>query len=156
MTATLTKSRPQVQPNATSRNPLMLLRQEMDDMIARFWDGEQERSWFAGTFAPSADLVEEDNAFEIRMDIPGMEAKDIEVQAYRNVVTVSGQRKDEKEEKGKTYHRVERRTGNFARTITLPCNVNEDEIAAEYNNGVLMLKLPKCEEARSKKVTVKG
>jgi HSP20 family protein len=69
---------------------------------------------------------------------------------------LSGQRKEEKEEKGKTYHRLERRTGSFSRMLTLPCEVNADEVAAEYAQGVLTVKLPKCEEAKSKKVAVKG
>jgi HSP20 family protein len=72
-----------------------------------------------------------------------------------NTLTVRGERKEEKEEKGKTWHRVERRAGKFARTVSLPCNVNEDEVAAEYIGGVLTLKLPKAENARPKKVTVK-
>jgi HSP20 family protein len=139
-----------------SRNPLSLLRQEMDDLVARFWDGEAEKSWFATTFAPSLDLVEADNAYEIRMDIPGIEAKDIDVQVHGNAVTISGQRKEEKEEKGKTYHRVERRCGSFSRTLTLPCKVNEGEVAADYTQGVLTVKLPKCEESKATKVSVKG
>lgn len=155
MSTTLTKPRPQV-PTTTTRNPLSLLRQEMDDLIASFWDGEREKGWLAGPFAPSADLIEGDNAFEIRMDVPGLEAKDIEVQVHGNAVTISGQRKEEKEEKGKTYHRVERRTGSFSRTMSLPCNVNEEEVAAEYTKGVLTVKLPKCEDAKAKKIAVKG
>jgi HSP20 family protein len=127
----------------------------MDDLMARFWDGE-EQGWFASPFVPAADLIEGDNAYEIRLDIPGFEAKDIDVQVHGNSVTLSGQRKEEKEEKGKTYHRLERRSGSFSRTITLPCKVAEDEVAAEYIQGVLTVKLPKCEEAQSKKINVKG
>lgn len=155
MSTTLTKPRVQT-PSVTARSPLASLRQEFDDLIARFWDGEAEKNWFAGSFAPSIDLVEADNAFELRMDIPGMDAKDIDVQVHGNTVTVSGQRKEEKEEKGKTYHRVERRNGSFSRTLSLPCNVNDDEVAADYVKGVLTVKLPKSEDARSKKVAVKG
>lgn len=156
MSTTITKPRPQTQVGAPAQNPFGMLRQEMDDLIARFWNGEQEKSWFGGPFAPSADLIEETNAFEVRMDIPGMEAKDIDVQVHGNTVTISGQRKEEKEEKGKTYHRVERRSGSFSRTLSLPCNVNEGEVAAEYTQGVLTVKLPKCDDAKVKKVSVKG
>jgi len=155
MSPTLTKPRSQASAIAT-RSPLTLLRQEMDDLLARFWDGDAENNWFASTFAPPVDLAESDNAFEIRMDIPGMEAKDINVQVHGNTVTLSGQRKEEKEEKAKTYHRVERRSGSFSRTLSLPGNVNEDEVAADYIKGVLTVKLPKCEEAKTKKVNVKG
>jgi HSP20 family protein len=138
-----------------ARDPIAALRREMDDLVARFWDGNQE-GWFSQAFVPSADLSETENAYEIRMDIPGMEAKDINVQVQGNVVTLSGDRKEEKEEKGKTYHKIERRVGGFSRMITLPSGVNEDEVAADYNQGVLTVKLPKREEAKSKKVNVKG
>jgi HSP20 family protein len=155
MSTTISKSQPQAVP-AAARNPLSLLRKEMDDLIARVWDGERERGWFEATFAPSVDLVEADNAFEVRMDIPGLEPKDIEVQVHGNAVTISGQRKEEKEERGKTFHRLERRSGSFSRTLSLPCIVNEDEVAADYTQGVLTVKLPKCEQEKPKRVTVKG
>jgi HSP20 family protein len=153
MSATLTKPRA---AQATARNPLAALRQEFDDMMARVWDGEPEKAWFGGPFAPSADVLESENAFEVRMDLPGMESKDIDVQVHGNVMTISGHRQEEKEEKGNRFHRVERRTGSFSRTITLPCNVIDDEVAAEYSQGVLTVKLPKCEDAKTKKVAVKG
>lgn len=156
MSTALAKPQAQTQlPTATNRNPFALLRKEMDDLVARFWDGEPE-GWLTKTFAPSTDLTEKENAFEIRMDVPGLEAKDINVQVHGNTVTISGERKEEKEEKGKTYHRIERRSGSFSRTLALPCEVNEDEVAAEYVQGVLTLTLPKCDTAKAKKIAVKG
>jgi HSP20 family protein len=143
------------QVSSLARDPLGLFRDEMDDLVSRIWRGTQD-GWLSGNFAPSVDLTEADNSFEVRMDIPGMESKDIDVQVHGNMVTVSGERKEEKEEKGKTFHRVERRTGKFSRSFTLPCAINEDEVAAEYTKGVLTLKLPKCEAAKSKKVAIKG
>ena len=85
---------------------------------------------------PALDLSETDTAIEVRMDLPGITAKDIDIQVSGNVLTVSGQRKEEKEEKGKTFHRVERRYGSFSRSVTLPCAVEESEVAAEYHDGV--------------------
>jgi HSP20 family protein len=90
------------------------------------------------------------------MDIPGMEAKEIDIQVNANVLTVSGERKEEHEEKGKTYHRIERRVGSFSRSITLPCPVKEDAVEAQYKNGILAIKLPKTEEAKARKILVKG
>lgn len=142
-------------PVTNGRGPFSLLRQEMDDLMNRFWGGEPE-GWFGGPMLPAADLVEGENAFEVRMDAPGFEAKDIDIQVQGNTVTLSGNRKEEKEEKGKTFHRVERRSGSFSRTFTLPCNLNEDEVAAEYTQGVLTVKLPKCDTTQKKKITVKG
>lgn len=155
MSTTLSKPRSESAAPAKVHTPFELLRREMDDLVSRFWDGQPE-NWFSTTCAPLADLSESDNAFEIRMDIPGMEPKDIDVKVQNSTVTISGQRKEEKEEKGKTYHRIERRSGNFSRTLSLPCKVNEDEVAADYTQGVLTVKLPKCDDAKAKKVSVKG
>jgi HSP20 family protein len=127
----------------------------MEDLLARMW-GEHDGSWWTGDFSPSLDLAETDNAFEIRLDIPGLESKDIDIEVSGNIVTIRGERKEEKEEKGKSFRRVERRHGAFSRTLTLPSNVNSDEAAAAYLNGVLTLTLPKREDAAPKKVAVKG
>ena len=141
--------------SASVRDPLGFFRNEMDDLLSRFWSGTQD-GWLAGSFAPSVDLTETDNAYEVRMDIPGMESKEFDVKVQGNLVTVSGERKEEQEEKGKTFHRVERRTGKFSRSFTLPCSVNQDEVVADYTQGVLALKLPKCETDKCRKVAVKG
>jgi HSP20 family protein len=118
--------------------------------------GDHEGSWWTGDVNPLVDLAETDKAFEIRMDVPGGEAKDFDIQVSGNVATIRGERREEKEEKGKTFHRVERRCGAFSRSLTLPGHVNEDEVAAEYANGVLTITLPKREDATPKKVSVKG
>jgi HSP20 family protein len=136
------------------RGPLGTLREEMEDLFARAL-GEESPLWPSERIVPSLDLAETEAGVEVRMDIPGMEAKDIEIQVNGNLLTISGERKEEKEEKGKTYHRIERRTGSFSRTVTLPCAVKEDAVDAQYKNGILTVKLPKTEEAKSKKITVK-
>jgi HSP20 family protein len=140
----------------TTRRPhgLKTIREDMEEMIGRFL-GEPRDAWWTGEIATPVDIAETENAFELRMDVPAMDAKDFNIEVDGNTLTVRGERKEEKEEKGKTWHRVERRAGKFARTVSLPCNVNEDEVAAEYIGGVLTLKLPKAENARPKKVTVK-
>jgi HSP20 family protein len=85
-----------------------------------------------------------------------MTAKDIDIQISGNVLTISGKREEEKEEKGKTFHRVERSYGSFSRSVTLPCAIQENEVAAEYRDGVLKITLPKTEESMAHKVKVKG
>jgi HSP20 family protein len=141
----------------TARKPwgAMNLRDEMEDMLGRFWGDATQREWMGNITAP-LDVAETANAFEVRMDAPGMNVKDFDIQVNGNTVTISGERKEDKEEKGKTFHRVERRHGTFLRTMNLPCNLNADEVAAEYVGGVLTVKLPKAEDARPKKVAVKG
>jgi HSP20 family protein len=126
----------------------------MEGLLSRTF-GEDVGLWPSERICPSLDLAETDRAVEVRLDIPGMEAKDIDIQVNGNLLTISGERKEEREEKGKTYHRVERRVGSFFRTVTLPCPVRDDSVDAQYKNGILMVKLPKREEAKSKKITVK-
>ena len=128
-------------------------------MLSNIWSGNgngEGNGLFKGGIAPALDVAEKDNSFEIRMDIPGVESKDLDVEVHGNTVTISGSRKEEKEEKGKSFHRIERCSGSFSRTVTLPCGVSEKEVAAEYTNGVLSVILPKSEEARPKKISIKG
>ena len=141
----------------TTRKPwgALNLRDEMEDMLGRLWGDATQREWLGNIAAP-LDVAETANAFEVRLDAPGMNVKDFDIQVNGNTVTISGERKEEKEEKGKTFHRVERRHGTFLRTMNLPCHLNADEVAAEYVGGVLTVKLPKAEDARPKKVAVKG
>ncbi len=130
------------------------LREEMEDLVSRFL-GNGEEAWPAGRMMPAVDLSETANALEARVDLPGVKPKEIDIQVSGNLLTISGEKKEEKEEKGKTFHRVERHSGSFSRTMTLPCAVNEDEVAAEYRDGVLTITLPKCEQAKSRKITIK-
>lgn len=139
----------------TNKNPLINLRREMEDLFTRFWDGSPVEI-FNQRYAPSVDLAETDNAYEVRMDLPGLQAKDIDVQVRGNTVTFSGTRKEEKSDKGTNYLRIERSSGVFSRTFTLPGTIKEDEVAADYTNGVLTVVLPKSEQERAHKVAVKG
>ncbi len=137
------------------RDPFTALREEMNDLRSQLV-GEGDEGWLAGAMVPALDMSETDNAIDVRMDLPGIAAKDVDIQVNGNRLTVAGERKEEKEEKGKTFHRVERHYGNFSRTVTLPCAVNESEVAAEYKDGVLTIKLPKSEDSKAHKIKVKG
>jgi HSP20 family protein len=128
--------------------------EEMENLMGRLWD-ESEDGWFVGRNVPSIDVAETDAAMEAKIDLPGVKPDEIEIQLNGNILTICGERKEEKEEKGKTYHRLERRTGTFSRSITLPCAVAEDEVAAEFHDGVLTVTLPKTEEAKVRKIKVK-
>jgi len=155
MATAIAKSEPRRLRTLFRRGPLESIREEMQDLISRTF-GEEGELWSVERISPSLDLAETDNVLEVRMDIPGMEAKDIDIEVNANVLTVSGERKEEREEKGKTYHRVERRVGAFSRSVTLPCPVKEDAVDAQYKNGILTIKLPKTEEAKARKINVKS
>lgn len=136
-------------------DPFAGLQKEMDDLLSRFqadWNGER----LPNLTIPAADLSETDDALQIRMDMPGLKAEEISVEVSGNTIRISGEHKEEKEEKGRTFHRVERRRGTFARAMTLPAAVKEDKISAECKDGVLTITLPKTEAAKTHKVMVKN
>ena len=136
--------------------PFRALRQEFDELFNRLsadWDGKK---WLTSEFSPACDLSETAEAFQIRMDVPGIKPDDITVQVTGDSVQVSGERKDEKEEKGKTYHRLERRSGSFTQMLRLPSAVNEEKVQAEFSDGVLTVTLPKTEATKTRTVKVKS
>ena len=105
---------------------------------------------------PTIDLVETENQFEVTVDLPGLKPEEVKVELKNGELWISGKRLEEKEEKGKTYHRVERRTGSFSRSVTLPCPVEEEDVDAQYKNGILTIRMPKTEEAKAHKITAKS
>ena len=137
-------------------DPFRVLQEEMNSLFNRNladWNGDCLTHVSA---APSLDLSETAESLQIRTDMPGISAEDIDIEISDNTIHISGERKEEKEEKGKTYHLVERRAGKFERTLTLPCAVQEENITAECRDGVLTVTLPKSEELRARKIKVKG
>ena len=101
------------------------------------------------------DLSENDTAYTVRAEIPGVKKEDVKVTVEDGVLTIQGERKQEKEEKGRKYHRIERAYGRFVRSFTLPDTVDEGKVRAEYADGVLKLHLPKSEKAKPKQIDVK-
>ena len=135
--------------------PFETLRQEFDDLFGRLatdWDGK----WLTSEFKAACDLSETADAYQIRMDVPGIKPDDITVQVTGDTVHVSGERKEEKEEKGKTFHRVERRSGKFSEIVTLPGAVKDENVQAEFHDGVLTVTLPKTEASKTRTVKVKA
>ncbi|HEY4308709.1 MAG TPA: Hsp20/alpha crystallin family protein [Pirellulales bacterium] len=143
------------EPHARRRwlEPFASLREEFGDLATNFLTDVSE-AWPRGLMVPSLDVSESNGAIEVRMDLPGIKAEEIDVQLTDNILTVSGQRREEKEEKGKTYHRVERHHGSFSRTVALPCSVDEAKVDAQYKDGVLTIKIPKTDAAKACKIKV--
>lgn len=135
------------------RSPLVDLQQEIDQLVSRFksdWNGDISQEMLM----PSLDLSETDDSLQVRMDVPGIKANEINIEVSGNTIRISGAHKEEKEEKGKTFHRVERRSGSFSRTLALPAAVKEEKVTAECKDGVLTITLPKTEVAKKQKVKV--
>jgi HSP20 family protein len=137
-----------------TQDPLTLLREEMNELVNRmFGNGSLQ---VANMMSPAIDVAETDDTYDIHVDLPGMKTENFDIQVQGNVVRISGLREEKKEQKDAKYHCIERQTGSFSRTVTLPCDVNEDEVAAEYINGVLSVKLPKSEQAQTKQIPVRS
>lgn len=137
---------------------------ELEDMERRLsaWfgrplrrlEGEKEALTVA-EWSPLVDIEESDKEYLIKAELPEVKKEEVKLTVQDDVLTISGERKAEKEEKGKKYHRVERCYGSFMRSFTLPDDADGTKITAEYKGGVLRLHLPKSEQAKPKAIEVK-
>jgi HSP20 family protein len=130
------------------------MRKEMD----RLWDSFFERRPRAGEIGewyPSLDVAETKDDLVIKAEVPGMDVKDIDISLSNGVLTIKGEKKQEKEEKEENYHLLERSYGSFTRSVQLPKEIQSDKINASYKNGILKIVLPKSEEAKKKEIKIK-
>jgi HSP20 family protein len=125
----------------------------MDSVFERFFDGWPFRTREAGKWMPVMDVSEKDKEIIVKAEIPGMDPKDIDISLQNGLLTIRGERKQEKEE---SFHKVERSYGAFSRSVRLPAEVDEDKVMATYTNGVLTLEMRKTKEAAAKKIEVKA
>jgi len=137
------------------RDPFAPLREEMNELISRF-AGDGNTAWFSDVQVPSMDLSENDKQIEVKMDVPGMKSEELQIELQGNTLVVSGEHKEEKETKAKSFHRIERSSGKIYRAVTLPCAVQQGTVDAVCRDGVLTVTLPKVETACSKKIPVKS
>jgi HSP20 family protein len=132
------------------------LQQEMNRLFNTFFDAPTTggTSSAGRRWVPAMDLVETDDHFVLRADLPGLSDGDIELSLEDNVLTVSGERKAEHEERREGYYRVERATGSFSRSLTLPDGVDGDAISARFDKGVLEVRIPKPEQRKPRKLQI--
>jgi HSP20 family protein len=131
---------------------------EMDNLFNRFFDMDlpvSRRLIGGGAWAPRVDVIGGKEEITVKAEIPGCEAKDIDVELDDRTLTISGEKKQEKEDKDDTFHRVERTSGSFCRMLELPGDVDPEDIDATYKKGVLKLVLKKIRETETKKIEVK-
>src|SRR6266403_554449 len=117
-------------------------------------EGGPEESLTTTNFAPPVDVYEDEHSITLKIEVPGIDEKDIDVRIENNTLTVHGERKFEKEEKEENYRRVERQYGSFTRSFALPNTVDADHVQADYDKGVLKVKLAKKAEAKPKQIKV--
>ena len=118
-------------------------------------EGEKKEAIAVTEWSPLVDITEDDKEYVVKAEIPEMKKEGIKINVHDDVLTVSGERKYEKEEKGKKFHRVERAYGSFMRSFSLPENADGSKISAEYKDGMLKVHLPKSEETKKKALEVK-
>lgn len=129
------------------------LQNEMNRMMDRiFREGSLTET---GMWLPPIDLSETNDKITVKAEIPGIDSKDIDISIQENTLFLKGEKREEKEEKGKNYYRVERQYGSFSRSVVLPATVDTDKVTAECKNGVLEITLQKKEEVKPKQISIK-
>src|SRR6516225_7572633 len=130
------------------------LQDRMNRLFRDSFGESREEALTTGSFAPAVDVYEDEHKVTLKIEVPGVEEKDIDVRVENNTLTVHGERKIEKEEKQENYRRVERQYGSFTRSFTLPQTVDSENVSANYDKGVLKISLPKKAEAKPKQIKV--
>lgn len=126
-----------------------------NQMLNEIWspasaDGPGQRAWL-----PLVDIRETGHALTLVAELPGLGKDDVQIHLDKQVLTLTGERKLEKQADGETFHRVERAYGSFSRSFTLPSNVKTDQVSATFDNGVLTIALPKVEESKPRKIDIR-
>ena len=134
---------------------------EMEDVFDRY---SKALSWprlggseimTGGDWAPRVDIAETEKEFIIKAEVPEVKKEEVKISVDNGILSIRGERKQEKEEKGKKFHRVERYYGSFTRSFTLPDNVDETKIEASFKDGMLNIQIPKSEKSKPKAIDVK-
>jgi HSP20 family protein len=125
----------------------------MEDLMERYFGNTEE--WGMTRYTPSLNVCETDGGYEVSVELPGLKPTEVTVEFKDGNLWIAGEKKEEKEEKGKTFHRIERRHGEFRRMIQLPSAVDEAKVEAKFEHGVLMVSVPKSEKVKPKRIPVK-
>jgi HSP20 family protein len=137
---------------------LATIQTEMNRLFNTFFEPSSGTNGSSTTalrrWIPAMDLVETDDDFVLRADLPGVSESDVNIELEDNVLTISGERKAEHEERKEGYYRVERASGAFSRSLTLPEGVDPDRVQANFDRGVLEVRIPKPEQRKPRKVTI--
>ncbi len=127
------------------------IRKEFDRLLEELLPREEERE---RVLAPAVDVYETDKEIVVKAELPGVKKENVEVSIRDNALHIKGEKREEKEEKTETYHRVERAYGKFERVIGLPADVKVEEAKAEFKDGVLEIRIPKSETAKERKIEI--
>jgi HSP20 family protein len=131
---------------------VVALQNRVNNLFREMNDGDSPLT--TASFVPAVDIYEDAKKVVLKLEVPGIEEKDLDIRVENNTLTVKGERKFEKEEKEENFHRIERRYGTFYRAFTLPSTVDSEHVQASYQNGILKLELSKKPEAQPKQIKV--
>lgn len=144
-------------------SPFDAFQQEMNRLFDDFFKGfglrpSPEAAGALGPFAPQVDMTEDDKSIKVTAELPGIDEKDIDINLSRDALTIKGEKREEKEQKGEQSYYAERSYGSFTRVIPLPSEVNPDKAEANFSKGVLIVTMPKMHEEKKeqKKIEIKG
>ncbi|MBO8130695.1 MAG: Hsp20/alpha crystallin family protein [Candidatus Marinimicrobia bacterium] len=138
------------------RRSLLDLYNEVNRIFDTFFSGiEEEEDTLVTNFYPAVDIEEREKDYYVTVELPGVKKDDVKITIKDNMLTISGEKKSEKKEKGKDYHRSERVYGKFQRTFRLPDMVETENVQAEYKDGILHITIPKKKEAMAKEIEIK-
>jgi HSP20 family protein len=142
---------------ATFPSDILGMQREINHMFDRLFRGGvvDDAAFSPSTWMPAVDLVEKDDEYVAKVELPGVSKDNLKITLQDNVLTIGGEKKDEKETKDSNYHCVERSYGSFQRSFTLPTSVRNDRVDAHYKDGILTITLPKAEEVKRKQIEVK-
>src|SRR5258708_15205209 len=131
---------------------VVALQNRVDSLFREMNDGDSPLT--TASFVPAVDVYEDSKKVVLKLEVPGVDEKDLDIRVESNTLTVKGERKFEKEEKEENFHRIERRYGSFYRAFTLPTTVDSEHVSASYAAGILKLELSKKPEAQPKQIKV--
>ncbi|MHC4715711.1 MAG: Hsp20/alpha crystallin family protein [Planctomycetota bacterium] len=135
--------------------PLARLHEDMDDLFGRFLEDWPFAPTRRETLWPALDVADEEDKVLVRIELPGVDVKDIDISVVNNTLTLAGEKKEEAEEEGEHFWQAERRYGSFRRDVILPSGVDPDKVEAAYHDGVLTITLPKTEKAKARRIEIK-
>jgi HSP20 family protein len=133
---------------------LSTLQDRLNRLFQQSFSDGREEALNTSSFAPAVDVYEDEHNVTLKIEVPGIEEKDLDIRVENNTLTVHGERKLEKEEKEENFRRVERQYGSFTRSFTLPQTVEQESVSANYDKGILKIKLAKKAEAKPKQIKV--
>ena len=133
---------------------LSTIQDRMNRLFQDAYAPNREEGLSTAAFAPATDVYEDENHVTLKLELPGIDVKDLDIRVENNHLIIRGERKFEKEEKEENFRRVERQYGTFVRSFSLPSTVDTDNINASYDKGVLSITMPKRAEAKPKQIQV--